>query len=292
MEKINHFLKTNLFVSQDELIASIKKHPEIQSLVELLNISDQEIWDNFVLFNDLLSEKRDPSKYLYRTILYRDNNQNLCARKQINNTKEAKEYLLEHNLAFSNISRPITKISIEEQEGINESNHFDLYNFRSELLEKIDDKDNLKNIKGCYLEGAANSLRSTVLSNIANSFALRDYKVAYININYLEDELKKGFNSTDNESNFIVDTLAKIDVLVLDEIGFKNYNPWYIENILIKILEQRELNQKITFLGSYVSVKNIKSIINNKENKISSFAIEKLQLLIKKLCKLEMWIGK
>ncbi|VEU70919.1 ATP-binding protein [Mycoplasmopsis glycophila] len=276
--------------SQKELIDSIKKEVLLSSIIKKLQITDDEIWDNYIELKDFIQEnKENDENKIYKTIILRNNDNELVFAKQIVKNENSKRYLLENNLAFSNISKPMNDLILQEIDTIKEHSHFDLYNYKHDLLSKIEQGNN--QITGCFIQGDYASLRSHALSAIANTLMVEDYEVAYINANYLEDQLKTNFSSANNETNFVINSLIDIDVLVIDEIGFKKYSAWFIETVLIKILESRLINNKLTFIGSYLSIRDLNKIVNP-NNKTSVFALKKLESIIIKLCPSQIWIGR
>ncbi|WP_036451915.1 ATP-binding protein [Mycoplasma buteonis] len=293
MDTIKKILnRDGIFTSREDLIISLKQFNPIKKVISKYQISDSELWDNFVQMSDYLSEQQNPDDFVYSTKIQRDLEGNLIFDKKINSNEKAKKYLLTQNIFFKNISKPVIDKPITEIEWIDDVNHFDLFEFIINLKNKLEKTNNLKKIRGCFIDGESSLFRNQVLSAFANFFAINDYSTAYLNVNYLEDELKKSFNSSDSDINYILDTLSKLDVLILDEIGFKTYNPWFFENILIKILENRYINQKTTFIGSYVDLMNIEKNISNKEKRISKIALTKFRHLVKQLCQTEIWVGK
>lgn len=266
--------------SKKELIDALKQDKYLIDIIKDLQITENEMLENYIEFKDYVEEcKLDDNLKVFKTEIKRDKRNKLVFIPIILKNENARKFLLENNLAFSNISRPIHKFTVQDIKKVPKNTS--LYEIKTQILNNLKNKNN--SCVNCFIYGEFESKRSEILSAIANTYLLENMKVAYLNVGYLEDTLKNTFNSTFNETSYIINNLMNIDVLVLDELGFKKYSPWFIETVLIKILENRLINHKITFIGSYFPYNNLEQIINS-NNRQTNFVIPKLIAIIDKLC--------
>ncbi|RIV16964.1 hypothetical protein [Mycoplasmopsis gallopavonis] len=297
LKKSSEFMDFESWItsSREELILEIKNNQIFQKLNTKLNFSDQEIWNYFINIKEYIegkTSKINKNKIWFLEISRNPRTNQLEFEYVLNKNDIANEFLLENNFELASISRPSEKEAFEDIK-IEEAKHFELFEYRETWKKATNTRKKVKldfNL-GLIVEGELNSLRNKVLSSIAISFALKKYKVAYIDVNYLEDSLKATFNNTDNEMSQIIKRMSDVDVLLLTEIGFRTYNSWFIESVLIKVLENRLKNKKLTYIGSYYSLKDLDSIANTKDSRISKFAMRKLKEIINSLCNYKIWIG-
>ncbi|SJZ40345.1 hypothetical protein [Mycoplasmopsis verecunda] len=297
MNKINpsfNFLKLDS-INKENLIEEIKKEPLLAKLFKKLKVSDSEIWDYFNYFIDFKTQVQHPNQSPYLLNFKRDDNGKLIVEKQLAHNEKADAFRILNNLMFQHISSPFYDLTLKNLE-INDNLYYDLAGIRVEILQSLDKKKkSLKQLYGVYFHGAANSYRVKYLSALANTFALNDVQVAYIDINQL-DEWARQLIGNPQDIIYLVNELSKVPVLIIDEIGLKNYTEWFLESIFVKVLQNRAQNKLLTYFGSYLPLNNLAKKIStykkgNVINTISKPLIDKLIYLIIELTKVETFIG-
>jgi len=110
--------------------------------------------------------------------------------------------------------------------------------------------------KGLYLySNTKGSGKTRMAISIGNALIKVKRKgVKYITTIDLLDEIKKTFDKdsqlTESE---LIESIKKIDVLILDDVGVENPTPW-VKTIFYSILDGRMDNNKITIFTSNLSV--------------------------------------
>ncbi|MEA4134410.1 hypothetical protein VBM90_01150 [Mycoplasma sp. 2704] len=290
------FLDKNLKIDPAQIIADIKKKEILAQLIDELNISDKEIWDYFVHLIDYYKQRTIDKNLPIRNYFLRDENGKLQLVRKIANNDEGRKLRLENHLIFTDISEPINDEVIENVV-INDDDYIDLHKYVEELKVKLKEHNELS-MKGLLISGVRKSQRSNLLSRIANSFALDNKTVAYININDLDQEIKRTFDKKNsNDIDFIKKQLSEVDLLVLDEIGLKNLSIWFWDSVIMEILEQRSINNKITFFGTYFTSEkmftHLKEINENSKSttKLTEQMLTKIVEVMRELIYKEITIG-
>ncbi|WP_324672339.1 hypothetical protein U5U50_02110 [Mycoplasma sp. 888] len=274
------FQEKKLKIDPSDIIADIKKKEILSQLINDLNISDKEIWDYFIHLIDYYKQRTVDINDPIKNYFYRDEEGKLQLVRKIVNNDKGKKLRLENHLIFTDISEPINNEVIENVT-INDEVYIDLHAYIEDLKIKLKEHNELS-MQGLLICGTRKSQRSNLLSRIANSFALDNNTVAYININDLDQEIKKTFDKKNSSDiDFIKKQLSEVDLLILDEIGLKNLSIWFWDSIIMDILEERSINKKITFFGTYFTSEKIFSHLKeiNEKSKSSTRLTE--QMLIK-----------
>ncbi|QNM93842.1 hypothetical protein H9M94_01030 [Mycoplasma sp. Pen4] len=292
-----NLLATNNF-SRDSLINSIKEEKIIKPLIKSLKISDEEIWDSFNNLIDYKIHREKPDEFPYHLHAKRNEEGKLVFWSKLADNQKANQLRLMNNMLLQDVSSPIHDETLRDY-FIDENKYYELNSMRQEVLNVVDKKLPLSDLYGVFFYGPANSERSEYLYRFANTLALTDNKVAYININDLNNEAKKTIENSETSfesRKYLIDTLSNVDILILDEIGLNKYTQWFLETFMIKILENRIRLKKITYFGSYYPLNILKNnLINERKSQngsqLTKPLIDKIIKLIISLTKVEVFIG-
>ncbi|MFV8400896.1 hypothetical protein [Mycoplasma sp. 005V] len=282
-------------INKESLIAEIKKEPLLTKLFKKLKVSDSEIWDYFNYFIDYKNQILNPNESPYLLNFERDKNNKLIIEKKLARNQKADQFRLLNNLLLQHISSPFYEEALRDLE-VNDNLYYDLAGIRTEILLALESKHKNSNLLyGVYFHGPANSYRVKYLSAMANTFALNDVPVAYIDLNQLDEWVKQLIGNSE-DIKYIVNELSKVPVLIIDEIGLKNYTEWFLETVLVKVLQNRAQNHLLTYFGSYYPLSELaKKLITTKKNNtittVSKPLVDKIIHLIIELTRVETFIG-
>ncbi|WLP85957.1 hypothetical protein [Mycoplasma seminis] len=287
----NSLLSQN--ISKESLIAQIKQEPLLAKVFKKLKVSDFEIWDYFNFFIDYKNQLQNPdaSPYLYQ--FSRDENNKLLITKSIAHNAKGDKYRMLNNIILQHISEPFYSENLNDLD-IDDNLYYDLAGIKIEILLALQKKD-FNPLYGVYFHGPANSYRVKYLSALANTFALNDVAVTYMDLNQL-DEWVKNLIGNSEDINYLINELSNVPVLILDEIGLKKYTEWFLESVLLKILQNRAQNNLLTYFGSYFPLNELAKhfATSKKANNVTVVSkplIDKLIHLIIQLTKVETFIG-
>lgn len=102
--------------------------------------------------------------------------------------------------------------------------------------------------QGIYLCGKPGVGKTYLMSCAANKFAHDGRKVAFINTAQLISELK--MRMQDGTNDVYMNTLKKVDVLFVDDIGGENVTPWSRDEILMPLFNERMEKNRLTYFTS------------------------------------------
>lgn len=102
--------------------------------------------------------------------------------------------------------------------------------------------------KGLYLEGHFGTGKTFLMSYLLHQMAESGYTGVIVYMPELVEELK--FMMQDNQGlREMIETMKQADLLIFDDIGAENLNPWARDQILSSILNYR-MNRRPTFYTS------------------------------------------
>lgn len=105
--------------------------------------------------------------------------------------------------------------------------------------------------KGIYLYGDLGVGKSFLSACVTNKAAKNGTAVAFIHIPTFINELKLSFGNS-SEIEYKLDTMKRIPLLVLDDLGAEPITSWSRDEILLTILNDRlENNNKTIITGNY-----------------------------------------
>ncbi|TDV23275.1 primosomal protein DnaI [Mycoplasmopsis mustelae] len=235
---------------KEAVIKKVRENEILRPILEKLEFTDQEIMDSFANLVDYVNEVKNSENELFLTNIKRGYNDQIIFSKYLNpNSPHANEFKIANNLKLKYITSTTTKKLLNEIQ----SNSNSESGFR-DLMQA----NNLKLIfnnqfKNFTLVGSSTSSRSLMLSALANQIATMDKTVAYLNINDLDTEIKSYLNksNTQLEIRELIDSMLKLDVIILDEFGYKKFSNWFLEIFLDPLLSECIINKKTVIFGSY-----------------------------------------
>lgn len=107
--------------------------------------------------------------------------------------------------------------------------------------------------KGLFIHGDMGVGKTYMCIALANSLALKDKKVGFVKVSSFVNELRyidKEDKNYAKRLNKALDTLKKVDYLILDDIGSESVTEFSRDDILFNILDYRMENNKLTIFTS------------------------------------------
>ncbi|QKT05309.1 hypothetical protein [Mycoplasma sp. OR1901] len=211
-------------------------------------ISDQEIIENRKDFSIMI--KNNSSKDVFFVIQVKRNEAGeLIFYSSFAKNSITKEFINRENMMFSEISKPITNIVSSNITQIKRGNP--VWDFLKSLK-----KDNNKLFENFYVYGDTDSVRQEFLGSYANLIAQKNIKVAYVDINKLDDYVKSTLSNENSNAiiNNVIDQMSTVEYLIIDEIGLKTLSTWFLERVFFTIISNRQQNDKKIYFGSYFTV--------------------------------------
>lgn len=152
------------------------------------------------------------------------------------------------------------------------------------------EKDFIKNIKMAikekkwlYVYGPSGSGKSYHIAAILNAMALSGKKVAFINANRRFEEFKNIAWDKKNDGlkrfNDIIDSLSKVEYLVLDDFGSEHKDEYIRDNVIFPLLKNRSKNKLFTAFTSDLTLEELEEVYNFKYG--AAIYAEKLVSLIR-----------
>ncbi|MHA3786116.1 hypothetical protein [Mycoplasma sp. Z463D] len=285
----------NKKIDKETLLSEVKKEPLLKKLFKKLKVSDSEIWDYFNYFIDYKNQILNPKSSPYLIDFLREKDGRLIIDKKLAHNEKGDRLRLLNNMMLQHISSPFYDLTLRDLD-INDNLYYELAGIKAEVIFGLEAQNrNLSLLYGVYFHGAANSYRVKYLSALANTFALSDVHVAYVDINQL-DEWAKQLIGNNDDIKYLVNELSNVPVLIIDEIGLKTYTEWFLETILVKVLQNRAQNKLLTYFGSYYPLEMLAKTIatTRKGNTLTSIPkplLDKIIHLIIELTKIETFIG-
>ncbi|TNK81971.1 hypothetical protein C4M97_02275 [Mycoplasmopsis pullorum] len=227
------------------VVQQLKSYDTLALLFEKLQISDQEIFDHAIEFFDIYEQSLQNQSRVLKTNVIRENGK-LKFFKLFSNNNEGNRFKILSNTLFSDISEPNYNASIKSI--LNSENRQNLFS----LLRNLDTLGrSFSNF--VYLSGPIVSGKSYILSAISNYYALKDKKVAFLDLKKLFSAFLDLF-AKKSKINFLTHEIMNSEILLIDNFGFKHDTEWFV-NVIIEILKHRAEKNLITFLASEMQLK-------------------------------------
>ena len=106
--------------------------------------------------------------------------------------------------------------------------------------------------KGLYLEGSFGTGKTFLMCYMLHELAKEGHSGAIVYMPEFVEELKSMMQDSEKLRE-TVETMKQVDLLIFDDIGAENLNPWVRDHILGSILNYR-MNRKPTFYTSNYSL--------------------------------------
>lgn len=134
-----------------------------------------------------------------------------------------------------------------------------------------------KTNKGVYVHSDGESGKSVILAAFCNHLiAEHNKKVAFVNVSDFLQDLKSKFNVANSNIDEIIESLQKVEVLVLDDIGGETFSAWSINDVLYKIIDYRNRSGLLTCYSSIYSLEDLQKEYLKKSSKATRL-IQKIQ---------------
>lgn len=285
-------MSNNSNLNKEKLIAMAKNDSFLADIINQLHLNDEEIFYKFIDLMDMKLRELSPEEYMDKVEIVRNADGSLQTKRYFANNEKNRQYLLYNNLILKELGNVKYKKTFSDI-NFNEEEYFDLYEYQNELKQALTSEEKYSKLKGFFVHSNNNVAREKLLSSIANEMALSNKKTAYINVSYLMDEIKLSFDKTNNkDSGFLIGELINCDVLLLDNIGYEKIPQWFFK-ILLKLLDFRIKNNKLTFFGSETPLSELNTILEHKDSKdkFVQKQINRLITYVKNSIECEVWVG-
>ncbi len=134
---------------------------------------------------------------------------------------------------------------------------------RLEIIKKIkefyDNYKASKESKGIYLNGNFGSGKSYLIAALFNELAKLNYQSAIIYFPEFLRKLKSGFGHGGDEYNELFESIKKVPLLLIDDIGAEKLTDWARDEILGSILQYRMDFKLPTFFTSNLTVQELET---------------------------------
>ncbi|WP_338969579.1 ATP-binding protein [Spiroplasma endosymbiont of Labia minor] len=132
-----------------------------------------------------------------------------------------------------------------------------LENSRFNLINDFKKIINIKKGKGFFIYGKMGVGKTFLAKLIANNYAYKGLKTAFITVAKLIRTIKNDFNTTDQNGTKLLNLLTKAEVLVLDDIGADKPSIWSRDELLFSLLNYRMENKLLTFFTSNLTLSQL-----------------------------------
>ncbi|MEG2447868.1 MAG: primosomal protein DnaI [Bacilli bacterium] len=126
----------------------------------------------------------------------------------------------------------------------------------TKLVTFLKDYKNKVTSKGCYLSGSFGCGKTYLIAALFNELAKENVRSAIIYYPEFLRNLKESFDTNYKEK---YETIKKIPLLLLDDIGAENLTPWSRDEILGSILQYRMDEELPTFFTSNLTLQELES---------------------------------
>jgi len=257
--------KINL-ISQDidyeRILQEIKTNEIALKLIKELNLTDNEIKENYVLINNYIKENKScfnckgkdncsKATKMYKYTLIRS--EDMLEESIIICPYFKDYYKRKENIVYTTFDEDI--ILDESQKNFLADN---INLFGNDLIKKLTSiikKENIYN--GFYLENKDSKIRLNLIKSLSYKL-LAKFDVAIVKMQELLVDIKEEFNT--NPDQKVLDKIAKASILIIDGLGQEAITPWSRDEILFSILDNRLQNNKITIICSEYSKKELKEL--------------------------------
>ncbi|WP_423363284.1 DnaA ATPase domain-containing protein [Mycoplasma sp. P36-A1] len=173
------------------------------------------------------------------------------------NFQKEKEQLKKslNNLVYTTISFEQKLPNIMEDVDIDSNEKFDALN----QYNKIKTNDTTQ---GLYIYGSPGVGKTYFLEALLEDWLSTGKKAAYIKMNEFYNSINKLLYSFDSDDNNTLQKLflklKNVDALFIDDLGVEKTDTTFRDNFILRILEARMTNKKVTFFTSNIPVDSLK----------------------------------
>lgn len=244
----------------NKMLEFIKKNKELNDFITSNNIDDKFIEKNINIF---LDAKESLDKCVNCKGLY------MCSQKKqgekvsltlddvlLSEIEYCKYYLAELRLnniinkfSYTDIPSKLIDLSLDDIELDNES-------IKGLFVEVNNILDGIRN-KGLYIYGDLGVGKTYISIALANELLKQNKKVAFVKTNNFINEMRRLIVSDGSKYNNIINSLKKVDILILDDIGSESVSSFSRDDILFNILDYRMENKSLTIFTSNLTKEDL-----------------------------------
>ena len=128
--------------------------------------------------------------------------------------------------------------------------------YRDVVLHVLSHLQQEKQEKGIYLSGPPGVGKTYLCIGITNSFAKQGKRCVFVNVAHLISSLKRLFQDSDAMDE-LIQSIAKADVAVFDDIGGESVTAWSRDDVLLPLLDERMSAHRLTYFTSNYTMKEL-----------------------------------
>lgn len=260
LKKIN--LNYNNNFDYEKIIIAIKNNETAKELINRLNLTDEDIKNNYELINNYIKYNQDcmncnkmenckhsTKGYVYELIKNDDNSFSdmftIC-------NKYKQYYTRKKNLIYTTFNSEDLLDSSLKSFVIDNANLLGV-----EFVKKIIDIINFKKSSGAFLHLSNSKIRIKLIKSLAYNLLLNN-KLSVVKFSDMLKDIKGDFKSNNAQNTFKI--IIESDILIIDGLGNEAITTWSRDDILLSILDNRLQNDKITILCSEFSLDELKKL--------------------------------
>lgn len=260
LKKIN--LNYNNNFDYEKIIIAIKNNETAKELISRLNLTDEDIKNNYELINNYIKYNQDcmycnkmenckhsTKGYVYELIKNDDNSFSdmftICS-------KYKEYYARKKNLIYTTFNSEDLLDSSLKSFVIDNANLLGV-----EFVKKIIDIINFKKSSGAFLHLSNSKIRIKLIKSLAYNLLLNN-KLSVVKFSDMLKDIKGDFKSNNTQNTFKI--IIESDILIIDGLGNEAITTWSRDDILLSILDNRLQNDKITILCSEFSLDELKKL--------------------------------
>lgn len=184
-----------------------------------------------------------------------------CTKKQ----KDLKENSYKDNLEVFEMNRDIKNASFKDVYKDDKA-RLPIIKYFKEFIENYEKEDKPK---GMYLHGSFGSGKTYLIAALFNEMAKKGVRSILVYYPQFLRKLKSSFDSNYDEQ---FETLEKIPLLLLDDIGAENCSNWSRDEVLGPLLQYRMENHLPTFFTSNLTLEELENSLS-----ITSSGVDKVK---------------
>ena len=262
-------------------------NPDFQKYMNSLNIEEETLMKYTSTLEDSFEEILNCSKCNslskcknqvqgYRLIPKKDKNSIVfsyitCNKK--NADIDNKKYL--NNIELFDMPKEISKASFKELYK-DDKLRIPVIKYFKEFIDNYDSE----NKKGLYLNGSFGSGKTYLVAALFNEMAKKNVKSVLVYYPEFLRSLKASF-STDYKEKF--NTVKKVELLLLDDIGAENCSAWSRDEVLGPILQYRMDQNLPTFFTSNLTINELEQTLSTTNNGVDKVKARRIIERVKHL---------
>ncbi len=245
-----------------KIIEAIKSNDTAKELIDRLNLTDEDIKNNYELINNYIKYNQDcmycnkmenckhsTKGYVYELIKNDDNSFSdmftIC-------NKYKEYYARKKNLIYTTFNSEDLLDASLKSFVIDNANLLGV-----EFVKKIIDIINFKKSSGAFLSLSNSKIRIKLIKSLAYNLLLNN-KLSVVKFSDMLKDIKGDFKSNNTQNTFKI--IIESDILIIDGLGNEAITTWSRDDILLSILDNRLQNDKITILCSEFPLDELKKL--------------------------------